>query len=369
MNSSLSFQGHNLQGTGFILDKESALNILRSDEKYKNIIFPYLNGEELNGVPDQSTPRYVIQFDERTLEESMQFEIAFQILEEKVKPERLKKDRNKYPRMVNEWWKFWNNRQELIKATSNFSEVLVHTRITKTHSFVFIPNNQIISAQVIVFALQRYVHFAFLQSNLHEQWAWKYGSTLKTDRRYSPTDCFETFPFPQNLTKETEAELEKNGEDYHEFRRQLMLDMQLGLTKTYNLFHDKDCNSNDIEKVKNIREFKSAKLQIPVEEAIQRIEKLRALHKQMDETVLKAYGWTDINLAHNFYEVDYLPENDRVRYTISPEARKEILKRLLELNHKIHAEEVAKGLWDKKGKKKTKTSTADKKQGGLFGQE
>jgi len=30
----------------------------------------------------------------------------------------------------------------------------------------------------------------------------------------------------------------------------------------------------------------------------------------MDEDVLKAYGWTDINLAHEFYEVDYLPEND-----------------------------------------------------------
>jgi hypothetical protein len=44
----------------------------------------------------------------------------------------------------------------------------------------------------------------------------------------------------------------------------------------------------------------------------------------------------------------HLPENDRVRYTIHPDARKEILKRLLELNHKIHAEEVAAGLWEKK---------------------
>ena len=51
----------------------------------------------------------------------------------------------------------------------------------------------------------------------------------------------------------------------------------------------------------------------------------------MDETVPKAYGWMDINLAHDFYEVDYLPENDRVYYTISPESRKEILKRLLKL--------------------------------------
>lgn len=53
--------------------------------------------------------------------------------------------------------------------------------------------------------------------------------------------------------------------------------------------------------------------------------------------------------------MDYLPENDRIRYTIHPDARKEILKRLLELNHKIHAEEVAAGLWEKKkAKGKTK---------------
>ncbi len=73
----------------------------------------------------------------------------------------------------------------------------------------------------------------------------------------------------------------------------------------------------------------------------------------MDNTVLDAYGWNDVQLQHDFYEVDYLPENDRTRYTIHPDARKEILKRLLALNYQIHEEEVAKGLWDKKkGKKK-----------------
>jgi hypothetical protein len=81
----------------------------------------------------------------------------------------------------------------------------------------------------------------------------------------------------------------------------------------------------------------------------------------MDEAVLDAYGWSNdelkitnydttsgavirnsqlkIDLKHDFYDVDYLPENDRVRFTIHPDARKEVLKRLLELNHKIHKEE------------------------------
>jgi hypothetical protein len=42
-------------------------------------------------------------------------------------------------------------------------------------------------------------------------------------------------------------------------------------------------------------------------EAVRNILHLRELHKQMDKTVLNAYGWEDIDLAHDFYEVDYLP--------------------------------------------------------------
>jgi hypothetical protein len=56
--------------------------------------------------------------------------------------------------------------------------------------------------------------------------------------------------------------------------------------------------------------------------------------------------------------VDYLPENDRVRYTISPDARKEVLKRLLKLNHEIHKQEVKAGLHAKgKTKRKQKANT------------
>ena len=92
---------------------------------------------------------------------------------------------------------------------------------------------------------------------------------------------------------------------------------------------------------------------------------LRELNKQIDETVLRAYGWEDIDLAHDFYEVDYMPENDRVRYTISPDARKEVLKRLLKLNHEIHDQEVKAGL-HAKGKTKKKQKADAPEQMKLF---
>ena len=85
----------------------------------------------------------------------------------------------------------------------------------------------------------------------------------------------------------------------------------------------------------------------------------------MDETALKAYGWKDIALSHDFYEVDYLPENDRNRYTILPDARKEVLKRLLKLNHEIH-EQGLKASRHAKGKTKKKQKTDTPEQMKLF---
>ena len=209
-------------------------------------------------------------------------------------------------------------------------------------------------------------------------------TTMGNAPRYNPTYAFLPFPFPLDQSKTNQEKLNKAGESYHEHRKQLMLGMQLGLTKTYNLFHSNAITAQAVnEKDKQVaalqKHLDKTPITISFNEAIQGILKLRELHVQMDEAVLDAYGWNDIELKHGFYEVDYLPENDRVRFTIHPDARKEVLKRLLELNHKIHEEEVKAGLWDKKkgGKVKGYISEKDKlniatepdnKLGGLFGQ-
>src|SRR5581483_11737380 len=84
------------------------------------------------------------------------------------------------------------------------------------------------------------------------------------------------------------------------------------------------------------------------------IEKLRQLHVEMDQAVAAAYGWTDLDLGHGFHQT-----KQGLRYTISDQARREVLARLLKLNHERYAEEVRQGLHEKKkpkataGKKKT----------------
>ena len=250
----------------------------------------------------------------------------------------------------------------------------------------FIEVGAVFDVATSVVIRSKYWEYAFLQSSLHDNWAWKYASTLESRIRYVNVDCIDTFPILDNLPIDIKIRLESIGEAYHEHRRQLMLGMQLGLTKTYNAFHNEECRMNnekwqtvlnDLDNGKTLQEiniksygfnkestnlikhFQKGEPTVSLREAIAGIEKLRSLHVQMDEAVLEAYGWRfdsaqrqDIQLRHDFYEVDYLPENDRIRFTIHPDARKEVLKRLLELNHKIHEEEVQAGLWDKK-----KTST------------
>lgn len=242
-------------------------------------------------------------------------------------------------------------------AISKLRKSIVIAQVTKPVAFDFTETGKILDAKIIAFSFEDYLVYSFLQSSLHGAWAWKYCTTLETRLSYTPTAIFQTFPFPSILTIQ-KAELETIGEQYHEHRKQLMLGMQLGLTKTYNLFHSKLLRPATIAELaledkafEKLLGKESAHLRkhfartpeatLTFNEAVTGIEKLRTLHMQMDTTVRNAYGWQDLDLGHAFHEVDYLPENDRVRYTISPVARKEVLKRLLLLNHKLYAEEQA----------------------------
>ena len=81
---------------------------------------------------------------------------------------------------------------------------------------------------------------AVVQSTLHEVWARKYSGALKQDLRYSPPNCFATFPFPAGLWQTADTRLAEAGERYHEHRRGLMRRLWLGLTDLYNLFHARE---------------------------------------------------------------------------------------------------------------------------------
>jgi hypothetical protein len=362
-NEKYAYMGSSITGDGFLIEKEIYESLLENNEKYKDIIFNYVNGSDFNNIPNQLSEKRIINFHDAELEKlKKEYPLAVEIVEKYVKPEREKKSDEVASAP---WWKYWRIREDLYSSISCNKRVLVLTRATSTHGLSFLPNDKFVfSDAVVVFKQDSFSNYSLLQSSFHEDWAWRFSSRLKNDRRYSVTDAFETFPYPQNVSTEQKQSLESIGESYHEHRRQLMLGIQLGLTKTYNLFHSnaisaQEVNDNDKQVASLQKHLEKKPNTISFNEAIQGILQLRELHVQMDEAVLDAYGWNDIALRHDFYEVDYLPENDRIRFTIHPDARKEVLKRLLELNHKIHAQEVAEGLW----KKDTATKNKRKKGG------
>ena len=349
-NQGKMFQGSIFLGDGFLLNAEQKEKLVGLNPKNLEVIFPVINGNNLNDNYDQKHSRYIINFFDWPEEKAANYDEPYRIVKEKVKPVR---DKVKRKVRREKWWQYAEKSIGLYNSISGLKRCFAVARTTKFLSFSECTVNMIFTDAIFVYVNEEFSNFSILQSTIHNEWARKFSSKLKMDLRYAPSDCFETFPFPQNISPEMEQELEKIGEEYHEFRRHLMLKIQLGLTKTYNLFHSKNLTGEQIKK-------ESKKDPNTCETAYQDILKLRELHKKMDESVLKAYGWTDINLAHDFYHVDYLPENDRIRYTVSPEARKKILKRLLELNHHIHEQEVKAGLFNKKS---AKTTSEPKKKG------
>jgi len=367
-NSENVFQGSILYGEGFKISYEQAASILKADSRYSQIIFPFLTGEVLNDSPTQEPSETVINFHDWELEKCKQFPLCLEIVKEKVYPERQKKGDLK---AKEKWWIYLRNRVDSYRKISSRAHVLVNAVVSKYPAFVRYTPNIVFSNKNTIFDIESFFD-AILFSTIYSEWVYKHLNTMRAETiNYSISENFENYPFPQILSSQQKQRLESAGEIYHEYRRQLMKDLQLGLTKIYNLFH------NDALATENINEkdplicalnkhLEKGINTISIKLAIQGILQLRQLHIQMDKTVLDAYGWNDVPLEHNFYEVDYLPEHDRVRFTINPAARNEILKRLLDLNHKIHEEEVAKGLWGKtkaSGKKEKINETDESNMG------
>jgi len=369
-NLDKSFQGSIILGDGFILSIEKGNEMILKNPKNKNVIYPYINNEDLNSRPDQTPSRMVINFKDWPLNRenakpnyygsvAADYPDCLEIVEELVKPERLSTSCS--DDKINEWWKYLRSRPALTKAIAMLDKVLVFgTQATKYLFFSFLSKDIIFSNAVGVISSDCEWFFTILSSDIHSVWAWKYSTTMKTDLRYTPTTAFQTFSFPSGLEPNNKnpsnsnmEKLDELGERLETSRKTIMTRLNIGLTKLYNLYHTKDLDIQAVMSVSNCDEKNAVW-------AVENIKLLRNLQKEIDETVLAAYGWNDLQLEHGFYELEFLPENDRTRYTVSNDARREILQRLLVLNHERHKEEFNAGLVDEKGKPLKKKSKKGK---------
>ncbi|MFE9918543.1 Eco57I restriction-modification methylase domain-containing protein [Micromonospora sp. NPDC005553] len=315
-NAAQSYIGSYVLGTGFLLEPEQAQELIAQDSRNEDVLFPYLNGEDLNGRPDCSARRWVINFHNWPLERAQEYPDCFAIVEREVKPERL---RNKYSTSARErWWQYERRRPELYSAIEGLDRVLVIALVSKTGLPLLVPTGQVFAHKLGVVATDMPAHLSLLSSALHVAWAWKNSSTMKADLNYAPSDVYETLPQPKATERMTQV-----GAELDSYRRSVMLGRELGLTKLYNLVHDEQVTSADIRR-------------------------LREIHVEIDEAVTEAYRF-DLTLGHGFHRT-----RQGTRHTIDPKAQVDVLDLLLELNHQRHEEEQPQQTARRKPRKPTK---------------
>ena len=356
-NEDQSFQGSIVLGMGFTFDNTDKKGVASSLAELERLIernptngeliFPYIGGQEVNTHPTHSHHRHVINFGNLPLRRidlgnlwkdaddeqrkgwrregivpldypdpvAADWPDLLRIVEHRVKPERLeaaRKSKSSHAKRAAVWWQVYHQAQELYAAIATLPRVLAISRVGQQAAFSLLPTGMVYADSLIIFPLETHAAFCALQSRVHEIWARFFGSTLEDRLRYTPSDVFETFPFPRDWT--TDPTLEVSGQAYYDVRADLMVQNNEGLTKTYNRFHDPDERDPDIKR-------------------------LRDLHAVMDRAVLAAYGWTDIPT-----ECEFLPEHahddeegasrrrKRYRYRWPDPVRDDVLGRLIALN-------------------------------------
>ena len=164
-NQNKSFIGSYVLGMGFVLEPEEAQKLIEKNPKNKDVLFPYLNGEDLNSSSDQSPSRWVINFKNWPLDANhddpkkpkgkpyaVDYPDCLKIVEEKVKPER---DKNNLKERREKWWQFAGKCPALYEAIADMERVLVIAATSRTLAFAFERSDIVFSHATVILAFNR----------------------------------------------------------------------------------------------------------------------------------------------------------------------------------------------------------------------
>ena len=339
-----AFKGCEIGSLGFLFSAEEVAHLsscMRPDGT--PLIKEYIGGEDLNRGPMPVSGRFAIDSD-GTPRSQLPPE-AVELLRSTLLADLLRRG---IASEEDQWWNFRRPSTEMRRLLASGEGGLAVARVSSTFGITRLAADLLPNETVVLFDLSGDPGLCVLQSRGHEVWCRALSGTMKDDLRYTPSDGFETFPFP--LDWEANPTLEAAGKAYYEFRAALMVKNDDGLTDVYNRFHDPDERDSEIVM-------------------------LRDLHAAMDRTVLDVYGWSDIPTECKFlldYEIDEGEWGNKKkpwRYRWPDEVRDEVLARLLELNAERAKEEVRSGAaaTEKRGRKSAaKRAAREPKTGDLF---
>ncbi|MDF1808220.1 MAG: hypothetical protein P1U42_00840 [Phycisphaerales bacterium] len=159
----------------------------------KNIecIRPLCGGQDL---ARRNRGKWLIDFGVGTsLSDAAQYEIPIQYIEEKVKPVRASNRRETYR---NFWWIHNEPRPAMREATLGLRQYFASANTFKHWTVRILKSPCIPDSSCTVFAFEHEAWLGLLQSSLHHLWLLAQGTQLGATPRYTPTTCFETYPFP-----------------------------------------------------------------------------------------------------------------------------------------------------------------------------
>lgn len=316
-NNSIASLGSYILGDGFILTEDEASRLLK-DKKYKNVILPYLDGNDINSNMNYSPSRWVINFWDWSIEESMQYREAFDIIEHNVRDFRADKKRKSYREY---WWHYaekspatyfsigrgdnFNKKPKGYIEKEEFKRVLVNARVSKFFAPVFVNPRVVFHEKVVVFPTQEYADYSFWNSTLPELWVRRQSGSLGLTLTISVSKCFVSLSKPKDYSES--EKLNRLGRELEIIRIKVMENLKLSHTNYLNEVNDQLCDA-------------------PL------IESYRRLLMEIDEEVLRLYGWDDIELQHGFYDERY--GNSTVKmFTIPSDVKEELIRRLTVLNN------------------------------------
>ncbi|MFB8792600.1 MAG: type IIL restriction-modification enzyme MmeI [Potamolinea sp.] len=258
VNLNQCFQGVIPVGKGFIVTEQQVKDWIKADSKNKNILKLFSMGANLAQNPQGKPERWIIDFNNMSLEDASDYVLPFDYVKKYVKPER---DSNRDERARTNWWRFLRPRPDMRKAIANLSCYFAVPRVSKWAVFLPAPLDWLPGDKSVVVASDDFYVFGILTSNVHRTWMHAQKSTLKADIAYTHNTCFETFPFPQSPSKKLIEQIRAAAQELHKYRTEEMEKKQWGITQLYNhFFHEPS-------------------------------SQLFKLHAKLDQLVMQAYGF------------------------------------------------------------------------------
>lgn len=209
------FQGITPGHRGFIVDAALAERWQRDDPANRDVLFPYLIGDDLLDAPNSAPTRWLIDLADRDLAAARRHAGPFAHLEAHVLPAReaaaaLESTRNtaavqEDPRarqnhhhrnFLARWWSPAYRREDLLTALSHLPSYIACSRVTRRPIFERIPSHIRPGDALQVFTFADDYAFGVLQSDIHWQWFLARSSALKQDPRYTSRTVYDSFPWP-----------------------------------------------------------------------------------------------------------------------------------------------------------------------------